>query len=231
MELTSEKVKAIYNGKTGKKYDMSMSHFFGRLKKKAFEASSLKKGDRVLVFCCGTGLDFPYIQSRIGTGGSIIGIDFSSQMLDKASEMVASYGWENVDLIQDDVTDFKNKLDFKTDAGICTLGLSIIPNFKEAYDNLLSTIKENGELIIGDMKLATGWQARFNPLTIFFAKRFGGTLEGHENSLEIISKMNQELTDVTYRDFFMGAYYICKGRKKKVTSNNRIIKPTYKSQL
>lgn len=220
MKLTSEKVKAIYNGKTGKKYDMSMSHFFGRLKKKAFEASSLKKGDSVLVFCCGTGLDFPYIQSRIGTGGSIIGIDFSSQMLEKAAKLVERYDWENIELIQDDVTNLKNNYEFKFDAGICTLGLSIIPNFKKAYDNLLSNIKENGELIIGDMKLATGWQARFNPLTIFFAKRFGGTLEGHKNSLEIISKMNQELTGVKFRDFFMGAYYICIGRKKKVTSNN-----------
>jgi len=213
MELTSEKVKTIYNGKTGKKYNISMSHFFARFKKKAFKASSLKKGDRVIVFCCGTGLDFPYIQGSIGAGGSIIGIDFSSQMLDSAAKMVARSGWKNVVLIQDDVTNLKHKFDFKFDAGICTLGLSIIPNFYLAYENLVSNIKENGELIIGDMKLASGWQARFNPLTILLSRKYGGSLVGHKNSLKIISRMNQELMDVTYREFFMGAYYFCVGRK------------------
>ena len=62
------------------------------------------KGDRVVVFCCGTGLDFPPILERVGNRGQIIGIDFSAQMLRLAKEKVQKFKWNNVDLIQADVS-------------------------------------------------------------------------------------------------------------------------------
>jgi hypothetical protein len=40
-----------------------MPPFFMSWKKKAINDSSLKSGGRILVFCCGTGLDFPAIGS------------------------------------------------------------------------------------------------------------------------------------------------------------------------
>ncbi len=42
-----------------------MNHFFVRMKKKAFNDSTLKNGDCVLVFCYGTGMDFPHILRKI----------------------------------------------------------------------------------------------------------------------------------------------------------------------
>jgi len=191
-----------------------MSHFFQRYKRKAFENSSLKTGDRVLVFCCGTGLDFPHILKKIGKEGQIIGVDFSVEMLRIAEDKITKNNWQNIELIHDDVTEFEGKLDPLADVGVCTLGLSIIPDYKKGYYNLLSNVKEQGEIIIGDMQLASGWHARFNPLTIFLAKRFGGTTEGHQNSLDLKALMKGELTDVIMREFFLKAYYYCIGRKK-----------------
>lgn len=214
MNLESKKIKQIYAGKMAAKYDFSMPPFFAGWKKKAFDESSLKKGDRVLVFCCGTGLDFPYILDRIGEEGSIIGIDFSAEMLKNAKEKIRANKWENVELVEADITKYDDKLHEKADVGVCTLGLSIIPEYKKAYHNLLAQVKDQGEIIIGDMQLASGWHARLNPLTIFLAKKFGGTHEGHQNSLELAELMKKELSEVKKQEFFFKSYYYCIGRKK-----------------
>lgn len=214
MNLDSKKIKQIYASKVATKYDFSMPPFFTLWKKKAFDNSSLKKGDRVLVFCCGTGLDFPHILKKIGKEGSIIGVDFSSEMLKKAKEKIRINKWNNVELVKADITSYYEKLEEKADVGVCTLGLSIIPEYKRAYNNLLSNVKEQGEIIIGDMQLASGWLAGLNPLTIFLSKKFGGTQEGHQNSLELYAVMKKGLSDLKKKEFFFNSYYYCVGRKK-----------------
>lgn len=67
----------------------------------------------------------------------------------------------------------------------------IIPDYKTAYYNLLSNVKKQGAIIIGDMQLASGWNARLNPFTIFLAKRNTGTYEGHQKSLELYAMMKK----------------------------------------
>ncbi len=177
MTFESKIIKEIYAGKVAKNYDLPMSHFFGRFKKSAFNSSSLKSGDRVLVFCCGTGLDFPYILKKIGNDGKIVGVDFSSEMLSKAKGKIRKNKWGNIELIEADITGFRDKLDKNFDVGVCTLGMSIIPEYKSAYYNLISYVKKQGEIIIGDMQLASGWCACLNPLIVFLSKKYGGTYE------------------------------------------------------
>lgn len=212
MSLESKNIEDIYSGRLAKKYDYSLPPFFAKWKKKAFGNSSLKKGDKVLVFCCGTGLDFPHILKRIGKDGKIVGVDFSFEMLEGAREKIRKEKWENIELIEADITKINDKLDDDFDVGVCTLGISIIPDYKSAFYNLLSRVKNQGEIIIGDMQLASGWLARLNPFTIFLSKKFGGTYEGHQNSKEIYSMMKKELDDVTKKEFFFNAYFYCIGK-------------------
>ncbi len=214
MSFDSKTIENIYAGTVAKKYDFSMPPFFALWKKKAFKESSLKNGDRVLVFCCGSGLDFPHILEKIGKDGKIIGVDFSSEMLKKAKEKIRKEKWENIELIEADITKFRNILNEQFDVGVCTLGMSIIPEYKSAYNNLLVNVKTHGEIIIGDMQLATGWLSIFNPLTLFLSKKFGGTPEGHQNSLELYTIMEKELSEVKKKEFFFNSYYYCIGRKR-----------------
>lgn len=215
LSLKSGNIKEIYSGKVALKYDFSMPPFFKSWKKKAINESSLNNGDRVLVFCCGTGLDFPYILNKIGGDGQIIGVDFSSKMLDGANEKIRRNGWENIELIEADITEFVDKLVPAADAGVCTLGLSIIPDFKAGYYNLLSSVRDGGEIIIGDMQLASGWRARLNPVTVMMARKFGGSHQGHQNSLELQSMIDEDLVEVRKREFFFKAYYYCIGKKRR----------------
>jgi len=213
MKLESKVIENIYSGKVAQKYDFSVPPLFARWKKKAFEESSLKAGDSVLVFCCGTGLDFTHILKRVGKQGKIVGVDFSSEMLKSAKEKIEKHRWDNVELIEADITKPIAGLKQKFDIGVCTLGLSIIPDYQSAYKNLLSLVKKQGQIIIGDMQLASGWQARLNPITISMAKKFGGTHDGHQNSLKLQELMSEELKQYRKREFFFGSYYYCMGKK------------------
>ena len=213
MTFESQKIETIYAGQVAKKYDYSMPPFFLKWKRKAFEDSSLMRGDRILVFCCGTGLDFPHILEKIGKEGSIIGVDISAEMLKIARRNITKRKWGNIELIEADACKFEDKLDVKADVGVCTLGLSIIPDYKSAYYNLLSNVKKQGEIIIGDMQLATGRFARLNPLTVFVSKGFGGSFEGHQNSLELYSLIKKELSNVKKKEFFFKSYYYCIAKK------------------
>ena len=82
-----------------------------------------------------------------------------------------------------------------------------------AYRNLLACVKEGGEIIIGDAQLATSAYSWFNPIMVFMAKRFGGSYEGHKNSLALQSIMQRELKHVTKQEFLLKSYYYCIGEK------------------
>jgi len=213
MKKDTNKIAEIYSGKVARKYEYSMPPFFLRWKRKAFFESALKRGDQVLVFCCGTGLDFPYILEKIGSDGKIVAVDFSAEMLKQATAKIEKNNWKNIELIQADVTSTEMNFKGKFDVGVCTLGLSIIPDFMQGYNNLFNSVKQGGEIIIGDMQLASGWLKIFNPLTIHMASKFGGSHPGHKNSLKILANMKNNLKQIRKRVFFLGAYFYCIGIK------------------
>ncbi len=141
-----------------------------------------------------------------------MGVDFSSEMLRMAEKKIQRNKWGNVELIRADITKSKDRFDEKFDVGVCTLGISIIPEYKTAFDNLVSNIKKQGEIIIGDMQLALGALSRLNPLTIFLAKRYGGSYKGHQNSAELCKIMKNELDEVIKKEFFFKSYFYCIGK-------------------
>lgn len=214
MPLISKNIEKIYAGKVAKEYDRISQGLASRWKRLALNDSSMKEGDKVLVFCCGTGLDFPHILKKIGKEGEIVGVDFSYEMLNQAKDKVQINKWENIELVEADVIKFREKSERTFDVGICTLGMSIIPKYQSAYYNLVSNVKKRGEIIISDFQLASGWRACFNPFTIFITKKFGATYEGHQNSRELYSLMKKELTEVRKKEFLLKSYFYCIGKTK-----------------
>ena len=186
---------------------------FGARKRYALRASHVKEGDAVIVFCCGTGDDFPHILERTGDAGRILGVDFSPAMLEVARDRVGRAAWSNVDLLEADVTEFENESDSYFDCGICTLGMSIIPEWRKAYHNLLSHVKPGGEVIIGDLQLATGWRSLINAPIMTWVKKYGGSYEGHKNSRELFSLMERGLSEVSRQEYSLGSYCCCIGKK------------------
>lgn len=76
----------------------------GTLRERAAAALRLDPGDVVVDMGCGTGANLPYLRERVGPGGTVIGVDFTRGMLERAGRLVDSRGWENVHLVHADAT-------------------------------------------------------------------------------------------------------------------------------
>lgn len=105
----------------------------------------------VLDVACGTGANFPAIQRRIGSTGRLVGLDLTPAMLARARARTNQHRWANVDLLEADVTDLIAQVpEGPFDAVLCTLGLSVIPHWQEAWEAMKSAVRPAGRLAIMD---------------------------------------------------------------------------------
>jgi phosphatidylethanolamine/phosphatidyl-N-methylethanolamine N-methyltransferase len=75
----------------------------GSWRERAVNSLKLSPGDVVVEMGCGTGANLPYLREAVGTEGTVIGVDFTRGMLDRARRHVAN-GWANVHLVRGDAT-------------------------------------------------------------------------------------------------------------------------------
>jgi len=120
------------------------------LRKKAIKKLNLKPGDEVLDIACGKGQNFKYINKLIGKKGKIVGIDYTKEMLNQANKLIKRNNWKNTNLIKADASKYKSKTKF--DAIISTIGLSSIPDHKNALKIAVNSLKKGKKLVILDGK-------------------------------------------------------------------------------
>ena len=119
---------------------------------RAIELLDLEPGARVLDVACGTGANFTIIEEHIGPAGRLVGVDLTAEMLDRARARVARSGWTNVDLVQADVSTALVALgdDEPFDAAVCTLALSVIPQWEDAWDAMRTAVRPGGRVAVMD---------------------------------------------------------------------------------
>jgi len=76
----------------------------GRLRREAVAALALDRGDTVVDLGCGTGANLPYLREAVGPSGTVVGVDLTRGMLDRARRLVDAAGWRNVHVVQGDAT-------------------------------------------------------------------------------------------------------------------------------
>ena len=75
-----------------------------RMRSTFLELLSPSRGDVVVEMGCGTGANFPWLRDRVGREGTVIGIDLSEGVLDRAQGRVRRNGWKNVHVVRGDAT-------------------------------------------------------------------------------------------------------------------------------
>lgn len=179
--------------------------------KRAIDAAGLERGERVLLFCCGTGRELAAVRERIGAEGAIVGLDFSAAMLSQARRFVEEQGWTNVTLLEADVT--ASPLEASFDVGVCTLGMSIIPDWTAACRSLLASVRPGGRIVVADLQSAEGWRRMFNPLLAWWTRPYGGSAEGLANARALFQRLEHELELVASHTCGQGTYRLCVARK------------------
>jgi len=74
----------------------------GRLRARAAAALDLSPGDTVVEMGCGTGANLPHLRERVGPDGTVVGVDFTGPVLDRARRLIERRGWENVHVVRGD---------------------------------------------------------------------------------------------------------------------------------
>lgn len=148
----------------------------------------LRAGDVVVDLGCGTGLNFPLLQSGVGPGGLIIGIDRSLDMLAVAARRSARRGWSNVRLVQTDAArldeaSIRHLITAETgrdgaDALLATYALSVIAGREEAWRRARGILRPGARVAIVDMQPPAGRWRFMAPLARAACALGGADIEG-----------------------------------------------------
>lgn len=144
-------------------YDRHMRPYH-RWQKRAIDRLQLQAGDVVIDVACGTGINFPLLQERVGPGGRIVGIDLSPEMIGIARERVAANGWGNVELLEAAVEDAV--LDVAADAALFSFAHDVLQSPRAAA-NVVAHLRPNARVASVGAKLGARWHLPVN----FFVRR------------------------------------------------------------
>ncbi|MDZ4270310.1 MAG: methyltransferase domain-containing protein [Mycobacterium sp.] len=148
----------------------------------AIDLMALRPGHHVLDIGCGTGLNFPLMQNRIGPSGSITAVDASAQMLHQAKRRACSAGWTNVRLIEGDATAMDPLvLDVAGgfDAVISTYALSLMPDWPRAVSTMVAVTRAGGRVAVVDMQKPVGRARLWSPLAQLACLLGGSDIDAH----------------------------------------------------
>lgn len=201
------------------KYDLSVRLFdvFARFgfnisgwRQEAISKLNLKPGDTVVDIGCGTGLNIRLLHQAVGEGGKIIGVDLSHEMLNLARQRAAANGWDNIQLVCIDASQF----DFpeSVNAVLSTFTLILVPNCGEVVINACRALAPGGRFVVLDM----AWP-RYCPLwwrhVLFFLRSYGVTADViRRRPWETVQKeVEEHLMGISRKSFWFGFFYLWSG--------------------
>lgn len=148
----------------------------------AIDLMALRPGHHVLDIGCGTGLNFPLVQNRIGPSGSITAVDASAQMLEQARRRAFSAGWTNVRLVEADASTLDaNAPDLASgfDAVISTYALSLMADWPRALSTMVAVTRPGGRVAVVDMQKPVGRARLWSPLAQLACLLGGSDIDAH----------------------------------------------------
>ena len=138
-------------------YDRTLEDLYAPFRPAAVEALRLTSGMRVHDLPCGTGQSFDLLAPAVGRAGSVLGVDASSGMLHKARRRVDRAGWANVALCHAKAADVGADLLVdalgapEVDGVLCALGLTALPDWEAAFEELFSLLRPGGRFVLFDV--------------------------------------------------------------------------------
>ncbi len=156
--------------------------------------ADLKEGEIVMDLGCGTGFDCRLASKRVGPKGSVIGIDMTQEMIDKAIEVTKKEKYPNIQYELSKIEDLENieKFNSKFDVVISNCVFNLSPEKEKVLKGVYFVLKKGGRLIFSD-------PVALKPIPEEIRKDMKSYTSCMANA-SLIDDLNELLTNVGFKD-------------------------------
>jgi SAM-dependent methyltransferase len=186
-------------------YDLEMA-LFEPIREKAISLLALQRGEVVLDVGCGTGLSLPLLRHGVGAQGSIIGIEQSPEMIEKARQRVAQKRWHNVTLLCAPVE--AADIPGLADAALFHFTHDVMRR-PDAIANVVAHLKPGARVVASGLTWARGLAFPANAFVLIAALHSVTSLEGLRKPW---SELAARIGPLDVQSMLLGAVYIASGR-------------------
>ncbi len=116
------------------------------------EFAKIQKGDTVIDLGSGAGNDCFVARHETGIEGKVIGIDFTTVMIEKARINAEKLGYNNVEFREGDIDDMPVNDDV-ADVIVSNCVLNLVPNKHKVIGEMLRVLKPGGHFSVSDIVL------------------------------------------------------------------------------
>lgn len=114
------------------------------------EFAMIKESDTVVDLGSGVGNDVFVARAITGSEGKVIGIDFTRDMIEKATENREKLGYENVEFIFGDIESLPLQIN-TADVVVSNCVLNLVPDKEKAFSEIYRILKPGGHFSISDI--------------------------------------------------------------------------------
>lgn len=161
----NEDAQAFY-GRWAALYDLLARRTPGiaTVRRQAAMACRLQHGGTVVEMGCGTGANLPFLRRQVGPTGTVVGLDFTRPVLERARHRTAAD--ENVHVIRGDATQPPVSGDGTVDAVLATFVVGMLEDPAGAVDDWCELLAPGGHLVLVNAARSRAWYAP--PLNALF---------------------------------------------------------------
>ena len=172
--------------------------------------AAIKEGERVLDMGSGAGFDCFLASSLVGPSGQVIGVDITSEMVDKARANAKKGGYENIDFRQGDLENMP-VADSYVDVVISNCVINLVPNKRLVFKEAFRVLKPGGRLAISDVVLTRELPDFVKNSTKAYIGCLAGAIMKQE-SLQIIGNVGFSDISVAAESSFPVQSLLCESR-------------------
>ena len=140
--------------------------------------ADLQLGEVVVDFGCGAGIDVILAAHKVGAGGKVVGVDFASRMIERATGAVAEANLTEItELVVSDLERVELRDGF-ADVVISNCVINLCPDKEAVYREAFRVLRPRGRLAISDVVYSEGIDPRMRErLQSTWAGCVGGAIE------------------------------------------------------